>query len=113
MYGTCFAEDGQTVITEKLKDHWDPRHDPMVSSTSNNNNNNNKNNKNQLTNYNPRTMLILSELDMLIKGKYFLGSFYSNFVRLVHYLRYPHLQESFHFLRDQRSANRENMEWYF
>ena len=45
-----------------------------------------------------KTHLVIADLDMLRKGVIFMGTFHSNMARLVHYLRYPHYQNSYSIL---------------
>ena len=66
-FGTCFHVDGLSVIQDKIKTQWNPRNvDPGQEEQ--------------------KAHLLLAELDMLRKGTIFLGTFHSNFARLVHYV---------------------------
>lgn len=61
------------------------------------------------------TQRVMADIDMLRHGAVFMGSFYSNLVRLVHYLRAPtQHQFSYHLLIDDKDfEDRERMKNHF
>lgn len=61
------------------------------------------------------TQRVMADIDMLRHGAVFMGSFYSNLVRLVHYLRAPtQHQFSYHLLIDDKDfQDRDRMKNHF
>lgn len=113
--GACFHSDGKHILEEKR--NWNPRHDKAYFVDKNGNNNNvNTNNEND---FRPRSnaLQVMADIDMLRHGAVFMGSFYSNMVRLVHYLRvsaqFRH-RTSYHMvIDDPKFQDRSQMQPHF
>lgn len=90
-HGTCFHSDGKRAIEDKVKKNWNPRED-----------------------HDNKAMAVLADIEMLRGGVAFMGSFFSNFVRMVHYLRYPRLIDSHHFVVEEpRTKDMLNLDFSF
>lgn len=92
MFGSCFHSDGKSVLPEKIKTNWNPR--PSDHG------------KNETT-----TQLLMADIDMLRKGSFLMGAILSNLVRMVHYLRYPHFEDTYTML--PRFADVERQQYFF
>lgn len=90
-HGTCFHSDGKRPVEDKLKKQWNPRED-----------------------HDNKAIAVLADIEMLRGGVAFMGSFFSNFVRMVHYLRYPRLLDSYHFIAEEpRTKDMFNLDFSF
>ncbi len=93
MFGSCFDQTGTGLQGDKQK-NWNPRSEEH--------------------NHNTKGVAALADIDMLRQGDVFVGSLHSNFVRMVHHLRYPNLNDSYHLIADDPfTADMENLHWDF
>lgn len=94
IYGSCFHDDGAHVFEDKVKGKWNPR---QIQ-------------RGQVEN---STHFLISELDMLRKGSMFIGTIHSNVARLVHFLRYPHFENTYTMLPRLMDGGLENLYYYY
>lgn len=95
IFGSCFHTDGKSVIEDKVKINWNPRV-PNKQETRESN-----------------TQLLIAEIDMLRQGTFFIGVLQSNIGRLIHYLRYPHYENTYSITPHFQDIGIENVNSFF